>query len=137
MKEEIEQSIKRLNIEPSVFIFFFMVNPSERRKEKIRHQFHPSADSNKYAGNGALMAQEIIEYFNTQSPIYLYLGFAALLTLARIAVVFAFTSYSEMSPLNIFGFVIIQLLWIKFYATIMSLCAITLRDLQRKVFAMN
>jgi hypothetical protein len=55
--------MKRNHIEPALFVFYFIVLPNEKRRDKISHQFE-NAKKDKYAGNGLKMAVEIIEYFN-------------------------------------------------------------------------
>jgi len=50
-------------------------------------------EEDKYAGNGAKMAEEIILYFNKKSSVKLYLAIVVLLTICKLTIVFYYCNF--------------------------------------------
>ncbi|CAD8045447.1 unnamed protein product [Paramecium sonneborni] len=134
---ELEQSIKRMHIEPALFVFYFIVQPNEKRKDKIQHQFNNLNKESKYAGNGLKMAIEIIQYYNNQSPMYIYILIALIASSFRIILTIYYSQFWNGSWIQIFMFITITSLNTLGYCFVVLIMLITLRDLQRKVFCLN
>ncbi|CAD8164392.1 unnamed protein product [Paramecium octaurelia] len=137
IKFELEQSIKRMHIEPGLFVFYFIVLPNEKRKEKIQHKFEGSKKEGKYAGDGLKMAIEIIDYYNNQSPLYLYIAIAVGASCFRIILTIFYSQFWNGSQCQILMFITITTLNTLGYFFVVFIMLITFRDLQRKVFCLN
>ncbi|CAK91989.1 unnamed protein product (macronuclear) [Paramecium tetraurelia] len=134
---ELEQSIRRLHIEPGLFIFFFIVQPNEKRREKISHKFENLKVEGKYAGNGIKMAIEIIQYYNESSPLYMYVIVACGFTIIRLCITVTYSFFQHAAPMQTIMFVAITALNTIGYFIVITIILITFRDLQRKVFCLN
>ncbi|CAD8126646.1 unnamed protein product [Paramecium sonneborni] len=134
---ELEQSIRRLHIEPGLFLFFFIVQPNEKRKDKISHKFENLKVEGKYAGNGIKMGIEIIQYYNEQSPLYIYIAVATALTIIRLCITVTYSFFQKAVSIQIAMYVAITILNTVGYFIVISIILITFRDLQRKVFSLN
>ncbi|CAD8125209.1 unnamed protein product [Paramecium sonneborni] len=134
---ELEQSVRRLHIEPGLFLFFFIVQPNEKRRDKISHKFENLKVEGKYAGNGIKMAIEIIQYYNEQSPLQNYIAVASIFTIIRLFITVTYSFFQKATSIQIAMFIAITVLNTIGYFVVISIILITFRDLQRKVFSLN
>ncbi|CAD8083266.1 unnamed protein product [Paramecium primaurelia] len=139
INREFEQSMKRLQIEPTSFHLYFMVAPNPERKKRIQVGY-PDNGNKLYediAANCISMAREIVEEYNKKCQIRFINKFSIFLALIRVvAYVFIMNFCNESVKDYVIAGQMCIFQFMYFYM-ITLLMMITYRDLRRKVFAMT
>ncbi|CAD8157903.1 unnamed protein product [Paramecium octaurelia] len=138
--KEFEQSMKRHQIEPTSFHFYFMVAPNPERKKRILVGYSDNGGHKLYeelAANCISIAKEIVEEYNKKCHLRFINKFSILIALARvIAYIFIMNFCSESVKDYVIAVQMCIFQFMYFYL-ITVLMMITYRDLRRKVFAMT
>lgn len=86
--KEVENSIKRMQVEINSFILYFMVNPPSDLQAKIKYVHPPEFKEStwEFAADGILMTKLILKEFNRLHPHMSYLKFPVVLAVLRFFV---------------------------------------------------
>ncbi|CAD8206961.1 unnamed protein product [Paramecium octaurelia] len=138
--KELEQSLKRSQVENSIFQLYFMVQPNPERLKKIQvaeQDLRNKIQIEEIAGDGFLMAKEIINEFNKSSSYKTAIQLAIILGITRVGLCIIFMELCEESVKSTAVVVQLSLFQFTYFSTILCLMILTYRDLRRKVFSMT
>ncbi|CAK58692.1 unnamed protein product (macronuclear) [Paramecium tetraurelia] len=140
ISKELEQSLKRSQVENSIFQLYFMVAPNSERLKRIQvpeQDLKHKIQIEETAADGFLMANEIINEFNKRNSYKTAIQLAILLGVIRVGLYILIMELCEESVKSTSVVVQLSLFQFMYFSTILTLMILTYRDLRRKVFSMT
>ncbi|CAK84320.1 unnamed protein product (macronuclear) [Paramecium tetraurelia] len=139
INREFEQSIKRNQIEPTSFLVYFMIAPSQEKLKRIQVEYRDNKLKHyeEVAASCISMAKEIVEEFNKKCHINFINKFSIFVALVRVAAYVLIMNFCNESVKDYGIAVQMCIFQFMYFYMITGLMMITYRDLRRKVFAMT
>ncbi|CAD8088313.1 unnamed protein product [Paramecium primaurelia] len=139
--KELEQSMKRSQVESTIFQLYFMISPNAERLKRIQieeqQDIRNKIQIEEVAADGFLMAKEIINEFNKKNSFNFAINLAIILAIIRVGLYIMIMKLCEESVKSIAIVVQMSIFQFLYFSTIISLMMLTYRDLRRKVYSMT
>ncbi|CAD8125208.1 unnamed protein product [Paramecium sonneborni] len=140
ISKELEQSLKRSQVENSIFQLYFMVAPNSERLKRIQveeQDLRNKISIEEIAADGFLMAKEIINEFNKKYDYKFGIKLGIILGLIRVGLYIKIMKLCDESVKSTGIVVQMSIFSFLYFSTLISLMMLTYRDLRRKVYSMT